>query len=134
MAAWGSKIFEDDNATDWLDAFESDGPVAVEAALDAVLELDANDYVQATEAAAALAAAEVVAAAKDGDVKRLPEEAHDALLEHRDAINEGDFGKRAQRAVQRVRRNSELKDQWDESGEAEVWSDELLELLERLKG
>lgn len=134
MGAWGSKVFENDEASDWLDAFESDGSAAVETALAAVLDLDANDYVQATEAAAALAAAEVVAAAKDGDVKRLPEEAHGALLEHREALNEADFGKRAQRAVQRVRRHSELKDEWDESGDAEVWSDELLELLERLKG
>lgn len=134
MGAWGSKVFENDDASDWLDAFESEGPGAIETALDAVLELDANDYVQATEAAAALAAAEVVAAAKDGDVKRLPEEAHGALVEHRDAVNDGEFGKKAQRAVQRVRRNSELKDLWDESGDAEAWSDEILELLERLKG
>lgn len=134
MGAWGSKVFENDDAGDWLDGFESDGPAAVETALNAVLEMDANEYVQATEAATALAAAEVVAAAKDGDVKRLPEEAHSALLEHRDAVNDGDYGKRAQRAVQRIRRNSELKDLWDESGDAEAWSDELLELLERLKG
>ena len=65
MCAWGSKVFENDDASDWLGAFESDGPPAIEAALQAVLELDANDYVQATEAAAALAAADALALLQD---------------------------------------------------------------------
>ena len=51
MGAEGSKTFEIDDASDWLSGFESDGAPAVQTALNAVLELDANDYVQATEAA-----------------------------------------------------------------------------------
>ena len=134
MGAWGSKTFENDDASDWLGAFESEGAPAIESALKAVLELDANDYIQATEAACALAACEVVAAAKDGEVARLPEEAHSALLEHKDDVNDGEFGKRAVRALQRIKRNSELKDLWEEAGDAEAWSDEMLELIERVKG
>lgn len=131
MGAWGSKTFENDDASDWLGGFESDGAPAVEAALNAVLELDANDYVQAAEAACALAAAEVVAAAKDGDVSRLPEEYHDAFREHREDISE--YGKQAQRALSRVLRNSEIKDQWEEQGELETFQDEVREVIERLK-
>ena len=100
MGAEGSKTFEIDDASDWLSGFESDGAPAVQTALNAVLELDANDYVQATEAACAIAAAEVVAAAKDGDVSRLPEEYHDAIREHGEEIEE--FGKPAQRALNRI--------------------------------
>ena len=131
MGAWGSKTFENDDASDWLSGFESDGGPAVETALNAVLELDANDYVQSTEAACALAAAEVVAAAKDGDVSRLPEEYHDALREHRDELL--DFGKPAQRALNRILRNSELKDLWEEQGDLETFQDEVREVIERLK-
>lgn len=131
MGAEGSKTFENDDASDWLSGFESDGAPAVQTALNAVLELDANDYVQATEAACAIAAAEVVAAAKDGDVSRLPEEYHDAIREHGEEIEE--FGKPAQRALNRVLRNSELKDLWEEQGELESWQDDLREIIERLK-
>lgn len=131
MGAEGSKTFENDDASDWLSGFESDGAPSVQAALNAVLELDANDYVQATEAACAIAAAEVVAAAKDGDVSRLPEEYRDAIREHGEEIEE--FGKPAQRALNRVLRNSELKDLWEEQGELEAWQDDLREIIERLK-
>jgi hypothetical protein len=33
-----------------------------------------------------------------------------------------------------VLKNSELKDQWDEAGDAEDWADHVSELVERLKG
>lgn len=131
MGAWGSKTFDNEDASDWLSGFESDGAPAVETALNAVLELDANDYVQATEAACALAAAEVVAAAKDGDVSRLPEEYHDAYRDHKDDIDA--FGKPAQRALLRILRNSELKDLYEDQGELEGWQDDVRELIERLK-
>ena len=134
MASWGSSTFEDEDASDWLGSFESDGPAAVDTALKAVLELDANEYVQMTEASCAVAAAEVVAAARDGEVARLPEEFHDALVDHRDAVNEGSLAKLAHRALARVMRNSELKDHHDEEGNLEGWSDEMRELMERLKG
>lgn len=131
MGAWGSTTFENEDAADWLSGFESDGAPAVDSALNAVLELDANDYVQTTEAACALAAAEMVAAAKDGDVSRLPEEYHDAFRDHKDDLDA--FGKPAQRALSRILRNSELKDLYEERGELEAWQDDVRELIERLK-
>lgn len=134
MGGWGSSTFEDEDASDWLGSFESDGAAAVESALKAVLELDANDYVQMTEAACAVGAAEVVAACRDGEVARLPEEFHDALRDHRDAVNDADLGKSAGRALARVLRNSELKDHHDGEGDLEAWTDEMRELAERLKG
>lgn len=131
MAAW--ETFEYDEATDWVDGFATDGPPAIRSALDAVLESDPGSYLEATEAAQALAAAEMVAAAIDGDTSRLPEEATSALEEHRSAIVTGKFGRDALRAVQRIMKRSELKEQAEESDSVEEWQESLDNLAERLR-
>lgn len=131
MAGWDT--FEHDEATDWVDGFATDGPSAIRSALDSVLETDPGSYLEATEAAQALAAAEVVAAAIDGDTSRLPEEAVSALEEHRNAIIAAKFSRDALRAVQRVMKRSELKEQAEESDSTEDWEETIEQLTERLR-
>ena len=126
--------FDNDEAMDWLGGFETDGVSAVEAALTAVNDMDKDEYIEATEAAYALAAAEIVAAARDEDTSRLPKSIRAALEEHEDAINAAKLTAPARKAVQRVLKNSELKDQADENAEAEEWAEDIGELLERLRG
>jgi Domain of unknown function (DUF4259) len=133
-AASPSGIFENDDAGEWIEGFETDGPRAVEEALNAVGELEAGEYVEGQVAAYALAAAEVVAAARDGDDGRLPESLGEAMEEHREAINEGAFAKLALKAVTRVLKRSELKDQWDDDEDGEAQLEEVRELQERLRG
>jgi hypothetical protein len=65
-------IFEHDDAADWIGAFESDGLSSVKAALELVAEADAGSYIEIADAAPAMAAAEIVAAARDDDASRLP--------------------------------------------------------------
>lgn len=129
-----STIFENDDAIEWLEGFETDGPRAIDEALNAVGELEPGEYVEGQVAAHALAAAEVVAAARDGDDTRLPESLADSMEEHRDAINDGGFAKVALKAVTRILKRSELKDAWDEDEDGETVLEEVRDLQERLRG
>jgi hypothetical protein len=134
MGANGISIFDNDDATDWLDGYDSDGAAAVTTALETVTELDAQDYLEATEAAHALAAAEVVAASRDGDFDRIPEDAVDRVQANAAKLNAAKLIGPARRAVARVLKSSELKDEWEAGRDAEEWEDHVSELLERLKG
>lgn len=129
-----SATFDLDEVSDWLAGFETDGVLAIEAALNAVNELDKDDYIEANDAAFALAAAELVAASRDGDTSRLPKSILAAVETHEDAVNAAKLAAASRRALQRVLRNSELKDTADEDGEAEEWAEDLGELMERLRG
>ena len=127
-------IFENDDAIEWLEGFETDGPRAIDEALNAVVDLEAGEYVEAQVVAYALAAAELVAAAREDDQSRLPESLTDSMEEHRDAINEGAFAKIALKAVTRILKRSELKDQWDDDEDGETILEDVRDLQERLRG
>jgi poly-beta-hydroxyalkanoate depolymerase len=129
-----SGTFEHDDVADWLVGFETDGVSAIEAALTTVTDMDKDDYIEATDAVFALAAAELVAAARDEDMSRLPKSIHSTVEGHEDAINAAKLTSAARKVVQRVMKNSELKDQADEASEADEWSEDMSELLERLRG
>ena len=134
MAISNFSIFEHDDAADWIGAFESDGLSSVQAALDLVVEADAGSYIEMTDAAPAMAAAEIVAAARDDDASRLPKSVLATFKEHRGDAEDADLVSAALKSVRRVLKNSELKDQWDEVGDGEDWAEHVSELLERLKG
>jgi len=129
-----SVTFELDDAIEWLEAFEADGLASVQSAFDTLLEMEAADYIEATDAAHGLAAAEMVAAARDDDVSRLPKSAHAAFNEHKGEIEDADLAASARKIVARILKNSELKDEAEAGDDAEAWSDDIRELLERLKG
>ena len=134
MGASGYGTFDNDDAMEWLDGFGSDGASSAHVALEAVTGLDPLDYLETTEAAQALAAAEIVAAARDGDTSRLPKDAAARLKDNAAKINAAKLVGPARRAVMRVLKSSELKEQWEESPDAEDWEMDVRELLERLKG
>ena len=132
MSNKGTGTFDDDDAMDWLDSFESEGPSAIESALTTVTELGREDYLEAPEASHALAAAELVAAALGGEDDRLPDNFRPRFAKHIDAINDAELTAPARKAVLRVLRASELKEQWEDSGDDD-WEDGVRDLLERLK-
>lgn len=134
MAVSDYSIFEHDEAADWIGAFESDGLSSVKAALDLVADADSGSYIEIADAAPAMAAAEIVAAARDDDASRLPKAVKAAFKEHRGDVEDEDLVSVALKAVRRIIKNSELKDQWDEAGDAEDWAEHVSELVERLKG
>lgn len=130
MSSWGYGIFENDDAADWVDELEqSDDLSLVDEALN--LAIEADDYVEATEAAVALAAVEVVAALNTHPADDLPEQAYEYV--ERIGLNASpSLIKRALRALKKVRKNSELRDTWTESGDIESWLEALSDLEQRL--
>ena len=86
MGAWGCGSFENDDAVDWVYEFESSGVAAVASALEHVSSIAEDEYLEAPEASAAIAAAEIVAAAQDGDLSKLSETAREAFDRHREPL------------------------------------------------
>ncbi len=134
MSAGGTGSFDNDDAVEWISGFGSDGANAIEEAFEAINDLDPGDYIEADVAAHAIAAAECVAAARDGDVSRLPEDAVASLKENAAKINAAKLLAAGRKAVMRVLKASELREQWDDSPDGEDWEEGVRELIERLKG
>lgn len=132
MGAWGPGSFENDDALDWLaDLVDGGGMDVVQGAFDMVVD---GEYLEAPEAASALAAAEVVAALAGRPVDDLPEDAAEWVAAK--ARHPGDrLVRRARAVVQRVRADSELKELWEEDGEVPTeWHAAVDDLLRRLDG
>jgi hypothetical protein len=71
MGAWGAGAFDNDDALDWLSELVDSPDFALGRA---VLDVTALEYLEAPEGSAALAAAEVVAAARGHPAALLPDE------------------------------------------------------------
>lgn len=134
MAAGGTGTFDNEEAVEWISGFGADGANAIEEAFETINDLDPGDYIEADVAAHALAAAEVVAAARDGDTSRLPDEAVPSLKENAAKINAAKLLAAARKAVTRVLKSSELREEWEDSPDLDDWEDNVRELIERLKG
>jgi hypothetical protein len=133
MGAWGCGSFENDDAADWVYELESSGVAAVALALVHVSSIAEDEYLEAPEASAAIAAAEIVAAARDGDLSKLSETAREAFVRHRESLVASHLSEPARRALERIRRQSELKELWEESEEGEIWSRQVDSLSRRLR-
>jgi len=131
MGAWGHGTFENDSALDWFGELAEGDPSLVGEALDVAGGSAEDAYLEVDEASAALAAAELVAAALGKGDDRLREEAAEWLNENRDAVREIGAA-RARQAVERVYERSELRELWDENGEETDWHIDVRELLARL--
>lgn len=132
-AASPSAIFDNEDAIEWVEGFETDGPRSIDEALNAIAELEPGEFVEGQVAAYALAAAEVVAAAREDNDGHLPASLSETMDEHRDAINEGAFAKLALKAVTQILKRSELKDEWDEDEDGETIIEQVRDLQERLR-
>ena len=131
MGAWGEGIFDNDAAGDWLDQLvESGKSAAIDKALSLAIKAKAGEL-EADEAAAALAAAEVVAAARGHRHAELPSEAREWLADA-GYVAAGATGELAAKAVQRVRDDSELAELWAEGDDVAAWKRGIAALLDRL--
>jgi hypothetical protein len=132
MGAWGYGIFENDTAADWLGSFREEPDLAtIEAALDNAISAG-PDYLDATEAEEALAAAELVAcllgnASDDtADIDELV-----AAIEETPSPK---LVQKARKAVARVMTEpSELVELWTEADSLDEWTATLEDLDERLE-
>lgn len=129
MGTWGSAVFDNDAAGDWMgQLLDEDRYQLIGEALNTVVE-DATD---ADDCCAALAAAEVVAAARGWPVRGFPREL-------KEWINGSDYqptdGARslAIQAVRQVLKDSDLATLWSENPKEEKkWRAALDDLIDRL--
>jgi Domain of unknown function (DUF4259) len=82
MGTWGSGIFENDTAADWVYVLEQSGAPAVDAAIAATSVGVTSGYVDVDTGACALAAAEAVAAAFGAPISTLSDEMKAAIEAH----------------------------------------------------
>jgi hypothetical protein len=133
MPGWGTGSFENEDAQSFLARLNSLGLDDLRQMLTHVAD---QDYVEAPESGAVVAAAEVVAAlvAAAGDETSSPATPPQIVdwIRKTDAGIPPDLVDLAHRAVEKVRTNSELKDLWLEAEGLNEWSAALRELKERL--
>jgi uncharacterized protein DUF4259 len=128
--AWGSGSFENDDALDWAKEFEEKPTMAFVVA--SLKRVTGDGYIEAPEASAAIAAAEVVAAAAGKPSPTLPTgvAAWAAKQSRSDATAQLPLARQAVARVARGER-SELRDLWQESN-AGAWQAAISDLENRL--
>lgn len=132
MGAWGDKPFENDAALDFLVELEEGGVDALRAALETAADTDPDDYLDVDEGSAAIAAAELVAAARDSNRASLPKDARAWVQANAKELGEEDQAL-AVRAVRRVLEGgSELASLWGEGSARSPWHQGVRALLRRL--
>jgi len=92
----------------------------------------ADEYLDASDCDLAVAAAEVVAALNNNPSQNLPEKVADWIGQNPLKVD-AKLIAQAQRAVARVKTDSELKELWDETGDADEWYQSIDDLEARLK-
>jgi hypothetical protein len=129
MGAWGTGSFENDDARDWV----ADLGTLAPADLTKILVQAADDpaYLEAPTASIAVAAAEVVAALNGSPAVGAPAAILDWTHKNRQASTP-ELKTLALRALDRVRRNSEVKDLWMEADGLNDWIAALKDLQARL--
>jgi Domain of unknown function (DUF4259) len=131
VGAWGTGSFENDDAADWVAELETITPEELTRIL--VRAADDPEYLEGPGASVAVAAAEVVAALGGAPAVGAPAAITTWTGKHPQA-GTAELKAVAVRAVERVRRNSELKDLWMEADGLNEWIAGLKELQGRLGG
>ena len=129
MGRWGVGSFENDDAAGWLAKL---GPITADDLTKIFLHAADNpDYLEALDASVAVAAAEVIAALNGSPAAGVPPEIVEWTKGNREAST-SDLRALAIRALERVRRNSELKDFWLEADGLNDWTAAIHDLQTRL--
>jgi uncharacterized protein DUF4259 len=132
MGTWGSEAFENDHAMDWAYDLEQTSDLSlIKDALERVTRR-ADEYPDASDCDLAVAAAEIVAALNNNPSQNLPEKVADWISQNPLKVD-GKLIALAHRAVARVKTDSELKELWDETGDADEWYQSIDDLEARLK-
>jgi hypothetical protein len=134
MGAWSHESFGNDDACDWAgDLQEGDDLAPVDAAFDAVLAVG-DDYLEAPEASAAIAAAEVVARLQGHfGVRDAYSESLDQWIERLGIAPPPALAAKARQVLDRILAEpSELLELWEESGEPGEWRAAVVDLKGRI--
>lgn len=142
MGAWGTGNFENDAAADWLgDLVESNDFSQIEKTIRRVIGSTgfiakltgraAPKYVDADMASNALAAAEIVAALRGNPADGLSKDALKFVSKFT-GRESSELAALARKAIERISSDSELAELWKESGELEIWKNEITSVRSRL--
>lgn len=133
MGTWSVDAFGNDDAADWaFELAESDDLSLVEAAIDGALA--ESEYLEAPDAAIALAAMEVIARLKAnwGD-RNAYTEPTDRWVERVTVQLQPQLLARARAAIDRILgENSEMLELWQDSDDYEAWVESVENLRSRL--
>ena len=116
MGAWGAGPFQNDHALDFLAELSELPPAAMGSRITSALTLPSDGYLELNQACAAIAAAELIAAARRAAPEDLDAEA--VVVVQSDAETDGvEVRDLAVAALVRVNgESSEWRDLWKESG------------------
>jgi len=130
---WGTKPFENDAAVTWIADLKASGADSIVSALKRVNE-EKSGPVPSDVCSTAIAAASVVAAARDGSMDLLDPDAL-AWLQSSGFKPDGKLSKQAKTAVQTCRgaSRSELYMDWMAMTNAPAWIDIVKTLMKRLE-
>jgi hypothetical protein len=129
VGAWGTGIFEDDHALDWVGTLTE--ATTIVPVVDALRAVETTGYLDASVCSAALAAAEILAALNGKASAALPEDAENWVRNHPLQVND-ELLQLARTAIQRIEAESELRDLWAESDVLSEWQAEIKNLESRL--
>jgi hypothetical protein len=121
MGAWGHGSFENDDAADWDHEFELQSAWAIVSDLEYVSKFPEDEYLEAPEASAVIAAAKIVAAPQDSDLSNLSDDARKIFSRHQQSLRSSRPLELARQAVERILQQSELKDLWEKGKESAMW-------------
>lgn len=131
MGAWAAGSFDNDDAGDWVwELADAEDTSILLKAFSRVI--DADDYVEAPDCSAGIAAAEVVAALRERPASKLPDEITQ-FVTRIGAPPSPTLVSSALRALERIKTKSELQELWDESDSRAEWHQAVAELESRLK-
>lgn len=132
MGTWDTDSFDNDDAMDFISELsESEDIEVLREAFEAVVDLPADDYLEAPECHVAIAAAEIVAAMRGAPSAHMPEEVGEFIT--RVKVRDEELATLAIASVERIRTGSELQELWEESDECADWLEALDELATRLR-
>jgi hypothetical protein len=133
MGTWAIDALGNDDAGDWLGTlYDGDGLDVIDETLSAVATLD---YVEAPQAAEALAAAEVIAHLQGRpDTTMPPHEELEGWVKSSKLVPTPALVDKAHQAIDRILADqSELLELWQESDEFEAWKASVLNLRSRVR-
>jgi Domain of unknown function (DUF4259) len=130
MVGWSTGSFENDDAAAWLAKLGTIAPADLTQIL--MQAADNPSYLEAPAAGVAVAAAEVIAALNGSPAEGLPSEIVEWTSGNLQASTP-ELKALAIRALDRVRRNSELRDLWLEADGLNDWTAAIQELQNRLQ-
>ena len=133
MGAWGVEPFENDKALDWVyELKKTDDESELRRAIETVVNLSSDEYMDLRYCCEAIAAAEVITALKGSPPQWLTTEVGAWVAAH-PSVNYAPLIPIALQALERIRTDSEAKELWADSKHNEEWLRSTNDLEARLR-